>query len=157
MKAEAGRLLCFALRMLAIVMAATSLATAQEKPYPIFTPEQFVAAMKTIGLNFGAVNQSLGKHDYDTAKAQFIRVRESLATTITFWRDRQKQDGLRMVRSGVKTLDQVDAALSLDNVDPTEVKKLVEQLGTTCQTCHAAYRDQDPATNAYRFKSGILP
>src|SRR5258708_39971506 len=72
-----------------VAMVAT--ASAQTK-YPIFTPTNFIDTMKTVGVNFSAVNAAIANQDFPTAKAQLIRSRERLALTITFWRDRKKDD-----------------------------------------------------------------
>ena len=131
-----------------------ALATGQEKPYPIFTAEQFVSAMKTVGQAFTAVNASLGRNEFEDSKAYLAISRDRLATTITFWRDRKKDDAIKMLRDAVAKLDDLDAALSLDKVDPAAVAACVKQVGAACEACHAIYREQDPVTKAYKLKTG---
>jgi cytochrome c556 len=139
--------------VLGLIAAAGS---AQErKPSPIFTSEQFVAAMKTIGQAFTAVNGALERNEVDDAKAYLAITRDRLATTITFWRDRHADEAVRMLRSALTRLDELDAALSADTVDRTNIAGVVRQANVACDACHAAYREQDPATKAYRFKAGI--
>ncbi len=135
---------------------AAALAAQDRKPYPIFTDEQFIAAMKTIGQAFAAVNVSLAKAETDDGKAYLAISRDRLATTITFWRDRKKDDAIKMLRDTLATLDELDAALSAEQVDRTTVSDLARKGGAECERCHAAYRDQDPATKAYRFKAGTV-
>jgi hypothetical protein len=143
----------------AVVMVAAGPVTssAQErKPYPTFTADHFVGAMKTAGQAFAAVNISLTKNEIEDAKAYLAISRDRLATTITFWRDRGKGDAIKMLRDTLVRLDELDLALSVDQVDHTAVGGIMKQVGTACQACHAAYRDQDPASQTYRFKVGSV-
>jgi cytochrome c556 len=124
-----------------------------QKPNPVFTYDDFTNAMKTLGRNFAAVNSLISKNDYDGAKGQLARSRELLATTITFWRDRKKDDAIKMLRDTEAMLDELDAALSAEKVDPTRVNAAVRQAGAACQTCHTVYREQDPQSRGYRLKA----
>ena len=51
--------------------------------------------MQAAGRNYAAVTDLVAGADYESAKAQLTRAREQLAITITFWRDRQKDDAVR--------------------------------------------------------------
>jgi cytochrome c556 len=137
-----------------LVLAAGAHATAQKKPYPIFTQDHFVSAMKTVGQAFAAVNAALAKNELEDSKAYLAISRDRLATTITFWRDRQKDDAVKILRDVVTKMDELDAALSIEKVDPTAVSAITKQIGALCQACHSVYREQDPATKAYRVKIG---
>jgi cytochrome c556 len=133
-----------------------AVAAAQEPtPYPIFTADHFVAAMKTVGQAFAAVEMSLKRNETDDAKAYLAISRDRLATTITFWRDRNKDDAIKMLRDALARLDELDTALSAEHVDQAAVAASVRQASATCERCHAGYREQDPVTNAYRFKAGL--
>jgi hypothetical protein len=143
------RLLVFP-AIVGFVIAGAMSATAQKK-YPTYTADDFVKSMKTIGRAYGAVTNALATNDFDTAKAQLTRSREQLAITITFWRDRKKDDAVKMLRDTVSKMDDLDAALSAVSIDATKVGGLAKQVGAGCQACHAAYREQDPATKAYTF------
>ena len=127
----------------------------QAKQYPIFAAEHFITAMKTAGQAFAAVEASVGRSELEDAKAYLAISRDRLATTITFWRDRKKDDAIKMLRDTVAKLDEVDALLSAEKVDPAAVGARVRQAGTSCEACHAVYREQDPVTKAYRLKSGL--
>jgi len=145
-----------ALFIAALAIAAVPTANAQEKkPYPIFTADHFVAAMKTVGQAFTAFNGSLTANDVGESKAYLAITRDRLATTITYWRDRQKEDAIKILRDVLKNLDAMDDALSADSVDRAAIASLGKQVGAGCQACHQMYREQDPATKAYRFKSGL--
>lgn len=139
----------------AAVVALVATASAQTK-YPIFTAANFVDTMKIVGVNFTAVNAAIARQDFPTAKAQLIRSRERLALTITFWRDRKKDDAIKILRDSLTGMDSLDTLLSATPVDAPATSAAVKQIGTTCQSCHAAYRDQDASSHAYRFKSGLL-
>ena len=47
--------------------------------------------MTTLGPNVAGVRAALASGDHSTAKERAIRSREQLATTITFWRDRERR------------------------------------------------------------------
>ena len=142
---------------LAVLAAGTDpiAAQGQAKEYPIFTAETFVAAMKTVGQAFGLVNSSLARKEYEESKAYLAISRDRLATTITFWRDRKKDDGVKMLRETLTRLDALDEAMSAEPVDPAAVAAAAKQAGSACEACHAVYREQDPATKAYKFKGGL--
>ena len=44
------------------------------------------------------------------------------------------------------------SALGSEKVDPSAIAAASERIGTACQACHAAYREQDPSTKAYRVR-----
>jgi hypothetical protein len=130
--------------------------SAQEKtPYPIFTADHFVAAMKTVGQAFAATEGAVKRNEIDDAKAYLAISRDRLATTVVFWRDRKKDDAQRMLRETLVRLDALDDALSAERVDQAAATAALGQAAAACERCHAAYREQDPATKAYRFKTGI--
>ena len=134
-----------------LVVIAGSQATAQKRPYPIFTLDHLDSTMKLVGRNFAGANASLAGHDIETAKARFTRTREQLAISITFWRHQEKDDAIRMLRDTIVTLDELDTALAGD-VDATAARALASEVDAACESCHAAYREQDPTTKAYRLK-----
>ena len=154
---RAGRRALLALALVA--GGAGTIATAQQKPYPVFTIEHFVAAMKTVGQAFTAVNASRAKGDFEDSKAYLAISRDRLATTITFWRDRKKDDAIAMLRDALTKMDELDVALSIDKdkIDPTQLAAKTTQVDAACGACHAVYREQDPNTRAYRLKTGSVP
>ena len=142
---------------LAIAVAATNTAAAQKKnPYRNYTEEKFVENMQAAGRNYAAVTNLIGGADYESAKAQLTRAREQLAITITFWRDRQKDDAIRMLREALTGMDGLDAALGTTPVDPPALKTATGRVDAACAACHAVYREQDPATKTYRVKRGAV-
>ena len=138
--------------LVAVLVSVANLTAQDKKPYPIFTLDHFVAAMKTIGQAYTAMNTSLSANDIDETKAYLAISRDRLATTITFWRDRQKDDAIRMLRDTLSKMDALDEALSVDTVDRAAAGAIARQISGGCQACHQVYRDQDPATKAYRVK-----
>ena len=140
---------------LALLIADT--AAAQKKnPYRNYTEEKFVENMQAAGRNYAAVTTLIGGSDYESAKAQLTRAREQLAITITFWRDRQKDDAVRMLREALNGMDSLDAALGAARVDPAVLKASSGRVDAACAACHAVYREQDPVTKAYRLKPGSI-
>ena len=138
-----------------VAVAAVSSARAQTE-YPIFTHDHFEGMMKTLGPNLAGVNASLAEDDFDTAKARLVLVRQQLATTITFWRDRERDDAIGFLRAAIGQVDALDDALSEESVDPAAVTVAAAEIGAACETCHAVYREQDPATGEYRLKPGAV-
>ena len=135
---------------LLLALAMAPVATAQRKPYPVFTADQFMSAMKTAGLAFAAVNRSLAEGSVEDSKAYLSIARERLATTITFWRDRQKDDAVALLRDTLTKLDDLDVALS--KADLVAAAAAAKQAQSSCQPCHGLYREQDSSTKAYRLK-----
>lgn len=151
--AFAGRL---AGSVVAIALAFGSAAIAQKNPYRNYSEEKFVENMQTAGRNYAAVTTFVGKSDYESAKAQLTRAREQLAITITFWRDRKKDDAVAMLRDALTSMDNLDVVLGAERVDPSAIRAASERINTACEACHAVYRDQDPVTKAYRVKPGSV-
>ena len=138
-----------------VAVAAVSSARAQTE-YPIFTHDHFEGMMKTLGPNLAGVNASLADDDLDTAKARLVLVRQQLATTITFWRDRERDDAIAFLRATIGKVDALDDALSEETVDPAAVSATSAEIGAACETCHAVYREQDPTSGEYRLKPGSV-
>jgi len=146
-------------RSLAAVAVCTILGGAvglAQKQYPIFTADQLSEAMKTVGLAFGLTNTAISKNDFPLAKDYVSRARDQLATTLTFWRDRKIDEAIEILRTTLKQLDALDAAMSAEKVDAAAVVALHKQAAALCETCHAKYREQDPTTKAYRVRSELL-
>ena len=138
---------------LAVVVAAGHVTAAQKKnPYLNYTEEKFVENMQAAGRNYAAVTNLIAAADHESAKAQLTRAREQLAITITFWRDRQKEDAVRMLREALNGMDGLDAALGATPIAPAALKTASGRVDAACSACHAVYREQDPATKAYRLK-----
>ena len=144
------------LAVFALVIVFASAALAQKAKYPIFTVDQLNEAMKTVGLAFGLASRAAAASDAENAKDYLIRSRDQLATTITFWRDRKKDDAVSMLRETLKKMDALDAALSATPPNAAAVKTLVDEIGVGCESCHAKYREQDPATKAYRVTPDLV-
>jgi len=133
-----------------------SIALAQKSPYPIYTADHLSQSMKTVGLALGLAEHAIGKNDFENAKDYLIRARDQLSPSITFWRDRKLTDAVAMLRDTLKKMDALDAAMSTDRVDARAAAGLAKQVTGSCDACHAKYREQDPATKAYRVKPELL-
>ena len=142
---------------LALALFLANAAAAQKKnPYRNYTEEKFVENMQAAGRNYGAVTNLIAGADYESAKAQLTRAREQLAITITFWRDQQKDDAVRMLREALSGMDGLDAALGAASIDPAALMAASGRVDAACAACHAVYREQDPVTKAYRLKPGSI-
>ena len=130
---------------------------AQDGPqrYPIYTADHLAGTMETLGPNFAAAVRALEAGDYPAAKERLARAREQLATTITFWRQRERADGIGFVRTAVGAMDDLDAAMSLDVVDAEAASGFADDVQTTCNACHATYREPDPE-GGFRLRAAAL-
>ena len=141
---------------LLVVAVAAGAVTAQKNPYRNYTEEKFVENMQTAGRNYAAVTELVAKSDYESAKAQLTRAREQLAITITFWRDRKKDDAVLMLKDALNRMDDLDEAFSAEEVAPSAINAASQRINAACQACHVRYRDQNPTTKAYRVKPGSV-
>ena len=152
----ARRSLTVAGTVLAAALLLSASPSGQQGPYPIFTEAHLDATMTTLGPNVAGVRAALAAGDYSTAKERAIRSREQLATTITFWRDRDREDAVGWLRTALDRLDALDTALSVESVDAAAVVAIGGEIVEACNSCHAVYREPD-GDGAYRVKTGALP
>lgn len=149
---------CLALGLVAAaaVLAAAGL-RAQEgaRPYPIYTADYLAGTMETLGPNFAAAGRALDTGDYLAAKERLARAREQLATTITFWRQNERDDAIGFVRTAVGAMDDLDAAMSVDAVDAGAASGFAADVQATCNACHAIYREPDP-TGGFRLRTAAV-
>lgn len=129
---------------------------AQQGPYPIFTEAHLDATMTTLGPNVAGVRAALADGDYSTAKERAIRSREQLATTITFWRDRDRDDAVGWLREALNGLDALDTVLSAESVDAAAAGAIGADITEACNACHAVYREDD-GDGGYRMRTSALP
>ena len=135
----------------ALIMLTVAGPVAQDRPYPVFTAVHLDATMKTLGPNVAGVRESLAGGEYSTAKERVVRSREQLATTVTFWRDRDRADALGYLRAVLDRMDLLDAALSTDTVDAPAAGRLMTAIDDGCAACHGVYRERDRDTGDYRL------
>ncbi len=140
----------------AAVLLLPAASAAQDSPYPIFTDAHLDAIMTTLGPNVAGVRTALAAGDYSTAKERSIRSREQLATTITFWRDRDRQDAVGWLRTALNRLDALDTVLSVEPMDAAAAAAIAGEIAEACTACHAVYREPDGA-GGYRVKSSAIP
>jgi len=131
-------------------------ALGQKSPHLQYTEDKFVQNMQAAGRNYAAVSELLTKNEYESAKAQLTRAREQLAITITFWRDRKKDDAVKLLRAALDRTDELDGTLSEETVSSSAVLAASQRLDMACQACHERYRIQDAATKAYRVNPDAL-
>ncbi len=133
-------------------MLTSGVSSAQKNPYRNYTEEKFVQNMQSADRNYTAVKGFVAASDYESAKAQLTRAREQMALTVQFWRDAAKEDAVAMLKKTLNSMDDLDVAMSAEPVDAAAVSGASERINASCQACHAAYREQDPATKAYRVR-----
>jgi len=140
--------------MALIVVIATSVVTsAQKNPYLRYTEDKFVENKLSADRNFAAVKTFAAGADYASAKAQLTRAREQMAITITFWRDARNDAAVAMLRKTLASMDDLDVVMGAEKIDAAGVTGAVARIDEACTACHAAYREQDPATKTYRVRS----
>ncbi len=150
------RALAAAGSVLAAALLLSASPSGQQAPYPIFTEAHLDATMTTLGPNVAGVRAALAAGDYSTAKERAIRSREQLATTITFWRDRERGDAVGWLRTALNRLDALDTALSVESADAAAVVAIGDEIAEACNACHAVYREPD-GDGGYRVKTTALP
>ena len=127
-----------------------------ERPYPIYTADHLARTMETLGPNFGAAVQALEASDWGTAKERLIRAREQLATTITFWRDHERDDAVALVREALRGMDDLDTLLSGDPVDGPRARGRAAEVRNRCASCHDTYRERDAETGELRLRTSAI-
>jgi len=137
-----------------VLVMGTGFSALAQSPYPVFTVDHFSSTMKTIGPNFASLNRALADSDFDAAKERLVLVRQQLATTITFWRDLEKNDAIAFLRTAVRNVDALDDSLSGAEIDSTEAMASAREIGSACASCHEIYREQDSQTGDYRVRIG---
>lgn len=142
--------------LLCAALASAAGASAQDTTYPVFTADQLDATMKTLGPNVSGVTSAVRDADYAAAKAQAIRSREQLAVTVTFWRDQERADAVRLLRATLDELDALDGLLSAPAVSAASVEPVLGRIQQSCEACHEVYREQDPAGGDYRLRQSAL-
>ena len=137
---------------LAAVIAAGVVTSAQKNPYLRYSEEKFVENKLSADRNFAAVKTFAAGADYASAKAQLTRDREQMAITITFWRDVKNDAAVAMLRKTLTSMDDLDVVMGAEKIDAAGVTSAVARIDEACTACHAAYREQDPATNSFRVR-----
>ena len=117
---------------LLLVLVLGTGAIAQKNPYRNYTEEKFIDNMQTAGRNYAAVTDLLAKGEYDPAKAQLTRAREQLAITITFWRDKKKDDAVKLLRDALLRMDDLDAALSTETKQSSDINAASQRVSAAC-------------------------
>ena len=152
-----GRLVrCATLASIVLSPVVAGFVTRGQERYPIFTEEHLDRAMNTLGLAFALVTASVERNDAAEAKDLLARSREQLAPTIMFWKNRNRDDAIEMLEETLRKMDDLDAGLSADPVDPERAQRLARTVDAACETCHARNREQDPVTRTYRVKRELV-
>src|SRR5262245_4267676 len=119
----------------------------------IVKPEEFKQAMTIIGNSVTAGSKIIASGSYEDAKAPFVLARQTLASTVPFWRDRKNDSAAALAETAKTKLDELDKALSLERVDAAAVATALKNVTDACSTCHRTYREGDRQTG-FRIKEG---
>jgi hypothetical protein len=121
------------------------------------TIEQHAAAMKSIAQAIAAAGKALKGGDTATATTNVETLNTSFATVETFYTQRMKPDAVKLAQTARTGAQDTLAALKAG--DAMKAQMSLANTQGTCKQCHGMYREQDPATQAYKFNaaSGITP
>lgn len=124
----------------------------------ISTPEDYDKAMKTIGAAFRATNQAILSGTKQDARAELAGAYLTMMAVQAFWVDQKKDDPAAIAKEALAKMQSLDKALADTDDEEHRVDSEVaaKALGGVCASCHAKYREQDPATKAFRMKPGTL-
>ena len=133
--------------LVAVALVVLGSSAAAQRPYPVYTEYHLDRTMVLVGRNFAGGTEALADGDYEVAKQRFSRTREQIAPSISFWRHQELDDAIRMLRRVIEKLDELDAALSAQQLDAAAA--LADQIRDGCDACHAVYREEDPDIGSY--------
>ena len=140
----------------ALAALAVTVATAQA-PTKIATMQDHVALMKVNAQANGALNKAIGSGAFADARTQVATLRQTFRTLETFWAEKKREDGLKIVKDGLSRLDALDKILAAPMPDQMAAQAAAKEFGgNTCGACHKQFREGDNQTG-FKFKEpGIL-
>lgn len=135
------------------VVAWAAAGMAQSK---IATIEDYAKLMKSNAQANGALNKAVGSAAYADARAQIATLRQNLTTLQPFWKERKRDDAVKILSDGLGRLEALDKMLSAATVDQMAAQAAAKEFGgNTCGACHKAYREGDNQTG-FRFRPGVF-
>ena len=137
MRSCSARGLALGLVAAAAVLAGTGL-RAQDgaRPYPIYTADHLAGTMETLGPTSPRRSRARAGGRPRRGEGAACPRREQLATTITFWRQHERDDAVGFIRTAVRAMDDLDAAMSVDAVDAEAASGLAAEVQARCAACH---------------------
>jgi cytochrome c556 len=139
--------------ILATAVVNTALVDLARRPPPPLSPEEaaFDSVMKRVGPTFTTLGTAVSGSDAATVADNAKALRAAFGDAEAFWRLRGTADALAWTRSAQAHVTAIERAAAAGNWD--QVKSSAGELGRTCQTCHAAYRERQE-DGTYRLKAG---
>jgi cytochrome c556 len=134
----------------AVVFAASVAVAAQSAQ----TAEDLDKAMKRVGAANGAMNKAIKAMAWADAKKQADEVEAALKEAHGFWVVKKRDDAIKMSAEAQAKLKALGTALAASSPDSTVVAAAAKEFGSTCLSCHKAYREQD-ANQQFILKPGI--
>jgi cytochrome c556 len=116
---------------------AVSVVSASEKP-----PENYVAAMKTINTNNGALRRQVPAKDYEGLAATAAALKPAFETTLKFWQEKKVDDAIGWATDVLKMTADLDAAVKAK--DDAAIQTAATAISGSCRTCHDAHRERLP-------------
>jgi cytochrome c556 len=130
--------------MCACAVLVCSSLTAGEKP-----TETYQKAMKDLGVTSQALRaevktiESAGAYpDYRPLEKQVTVLRAAFKTTLAYWNDKKVDDAIKVTEVALKGVDDLEKAAKDKSYD--DLVAASTAIGSTCATCHKAYRVQTP-------------
>ena len=125
---------------LAITMSTTSLAQSK-------TDEDYDKLMKAVGAANGAMRGAAKEQNAAGVSAEAKKMVALFKDAEAFWKSRNNTEAAEWSAAAMK-----HAAAIETSTDMTASMGHMKELGGTCQTCHAKYRDKD--ANGFIIKKG---
>jgi len=125
---------------LAVTMSVSSLAQVK-------TDEDYDKLMKAVGAANGAMRGAAKEQNLAGISAEATKMVALFKDAQAFWTARNNAEAAEWAGAAMKHAD----ALS-KGTDAASIMGSMKELGGTCQTCHAKYRDKD--ANGFIIKKG---
>ena len=142
------------MRRMVLVASGVALGLALMTPPGVVRAEQAQDAavidttMKIVGPAFGAARKAIGAGMMADAKTSAEALSKAFVETEAFFQSHSKADGVEWAQAAKKASDAIASA-----ADAEAATTAAGELGKTCATCHAKYRDK-AADGSYTYKPG---
>ena len=124
----------------AVTMSVSSLAQAK-------TDEDYDKLMKAVGAANGAMRGAAKEMNAAGISAEATKMVALFKDVQGFWTERKNTEAAEWAAAAMKHADAIAKASG-----PEAIMGAMKELGGTCQTCHAKYRDKD--ANGFIIKKG---
>ena len=133
------------------VINTASIDLTKRLPPPMTTEELALQkVMKKVAPAFAALRTSIDGSKAEAATENVAVLKQAFAETETFWKSKGKADATGWAADARKQIDLIDHAVAAGKFD--DAKAPAGVLGTSCTTCHGAYRERFD-DGSYRIKT----